>query len=371
VYYKEFFGSVLPPSRSCVAVGLPDCHVMLDVLLFKNSGGFMRSNGNNSYKRNVLHVQGISNWAPVCVGPYSQANTLYSGLTFLAGQIGLIPYNMTLPKTWKKQLIQAWRNVASVIDALENHTINDVALGILIYLHPCVDDWDYVREISLDALEKNAGIVPGYVDEMPYKSSGRGKIDMFMICIPEMPLGALVEIEVISCTKKAIRALELKYFNTVTSCCEDDDVTSSSLWDCDLKCNMVTTPNIKYDVSIEVSCRYLERSVSIVSIHALNNNDTISLDTACHTIFKTLSQTIQQIHLSLDDILHLRIYYIPTCINLEDLKQALYFKLGVFGITAALTFVPVLGLREGVGFGMQVIVCNLKHLDTDIWVRAR
>lgn len=37
--------------------------------------------------RRVLHVQSISEWAPSCIGPYSQA-TRHSGLALFAGQVG-------------------------------------------------------------------------------------------------------------------------------------------------------------------------------------------------------------------------------------------------------------------------------------------
>ena len=43
----------------------------------------------------VLHVQSISQWAPSCIGPYSQA-VLTEGLVFFAGQIGLHPPTMDL-----------------------------------------------------------------------------------------------------------------------------------------------------------------------------------------------------------------------------------------------------------------------------------
>lgn len=45
----------------------------------------------------MLHVQSISDWAPSCIGPYSQAVTLSPpGLALFAGQIGLDPGSMQL-----------------------------------------------------------------------------------------------------------------------------------------------------------------------------------------------------------------------------------------------------------------------------------
>ncbi|CAM9344216.1 unnamed protein product, partial [Choristocarpus tenellus] len=48
----------------------------------------------------VLHVRSLSSWAPVCIGPYSQANAIgpSGSLCLIAGQIGLDPASMMLPK---------------------------------------------------------------------------------------------------------------------------------------------------------------------------------------------------------------------------------------------------------------------------------
>ena len=33
----------------------------------------------------VLHVRSVSSWAPVCIGPYAQANVLHDSVIFVAG----------------------------------------------------------------------------------------------------------------------------------------------------------------------------------------------------------------------------------------------------------------------------------------------
>jgi hypothetical protein len=42
----------------------------------------------------VLHVRSISDWAPLCIGPYAQANVLANSLIYVAGQIPLNPSSM-------------------------------------------------------------------------------------------------------------------------------------------------------------------------------------------------------------------------------------------------------------------------------------
>ena len=47
-------------------------------------------------KRKTVYIRSISEWAPVCIGPYSQANLLYECLIFVSGQIPLIPGSMAV-----------------------------------------------------------------------------------------------------------------------------------------------------------------------------------------------------------------------------------------------------------------------------------
>eukprot|EP00957_Ditylum_brightwellii_P162321 12359580-Ditylum_brightwellii.AAC.1 len=143
--------------------------------------------------RSTLHVQSISHWAPVCVGPYSQANVIRGGIMCLAGQIGLEPNSMKLisssasegeEKQWMEELKQSWKNAARVLDALceDNSsggagTLND-CLGGLIYITSKVlsekveegnNDtkslwWEKTEQICRDALKSNCGVQVGSVD---------------------------------------------------------------------------------------------------------------------------------------------------------------------------------------------------------------
>jgi len=66
--YSTMFGTS-PPSRACVGVCLPlGTRVRLDCVAFDDSAV-----KETPSKRQALHVQGISYWAPANIGPYSQA----------------------------------------------------------------------------------------------------------------------------------------------------------------------------------------------------------------------------------------------------------------------------------------------------------
>jgi diphthine-ammonia ligase len=73
--YGTFFGTS-PPARACVAVDLPSSvRIRLEVIACKDN------TLESSSKRQALHVQGLSYWAPANIGPYSQAVRV-GGLNF-------------------------------------------------------------------------------------------------------------------------------------------------------------------------------------------------------------------------------------------------------------------------------------------------
>jgi len=92
-----------PPSRACVAVHLPPgVLVAADAVFYRGSH---RGIGlDRSTQRTCLHVRSMSEWAPLCIGPYAQANALpcvsrepdRGALVFVAGQIPLDPATMTV-----------------------------------------------------------------------------------------------------------------------------------------------------------------------------------------------------------------------------------------------------------------------------------
>ena len=45
--------------------------------------------GVNDVLFQVLHVKSMSEWAPMCIGPYSQANMLGNSVVFVAGEMDI------------------------------------------------------------------------------------------------------------------------------------------------------------------------------------------------------------------------------------------------------------------------------------------
>jgi diphthine-ammonia ligase len=111
--YAQYFSNVNPPARATIAVGdgMPkDVHAMLSVVVDKDEK-FQNGEMSRPVRRQGLHVQGRSYWAPANIGPYSQAisvrlpprtesneNDTQSGgeVVYVAGQIPLTPSSMDI-----------------------------------------------------------------------------------------------------------------------------------------------------------------------------------------------------------------------------------------------------------------------------------
>ncbi|KAL0067559.1 hypothetical protein AAF712_005274 [Marasmius tenuissimus] len=115
--YSSFFGTS-PPARACVAVDLPaGVRVRLDCIAIEESSG----TGEPEIRRQSLHVQSQSYWAPANIGPYSQAIVAGERI-FISGQIGLVPSSVALPdpRSLALEMALSTQHVSRVVDVLKN-----------------------------------------------------------------------------------------------------------------------------------------------------------------------------------------------------------------------------------------------------------
>jgi len=135
--YCQFFG-YNPPSRACVQICsyLPHrARCMADCMGYVNSGAAIGDNRVH-VPRDVLHVQSISEWAPTCIGPYSQANVI-SGLHLQAAQIGLDPASMVLVSGGVlSETIQALQNTSAVLKCLQSSPKNVIFCMVWVNTNP-------------------------------------------------------------------------------------------------------------------------------------------------------------------------------------------------------------------------------------------
>ena len=414
--YSHFFGKTLPPSRSCVSVGenvLPGKRsIMMDICVQNHSGNYMRqkSNVEQNPLRNVLHVQGLSHWAPICVGPYSQANTIRGCMIMLAGQIGLLPSTMTLPSPdWEIQLNQCWKNTASVLDSFQNE-LND-CLGVLIYLSNdivCKDHlWKKAHDITNDALQTNGGIVPGFVDERKkfvdyggyedeetYHELEKDKImhiemhnvPVTIVLISQMPKKSLAEIEIVCGTKKAISNIGIQTLSLEPIIIQQSSTipygNARVMWNCGYENTKTNANQIVSDIQISANVRYIPRCCAMAWISAgqltQSSSQLYDLENVISEMMYQIIACAEVAGMNKDHVLHIRFYYVARkekkCDDGIELRKILNAEIrswfgnrGQKQNVPAFSVIPVHDLESGL-FAAQVMINDLIHAETEMWI---
>lgn len=172
--YARYFHAANPPTRVCVECPLPrGLHVIVEAVAFrppKDVGTLLLMD-----PRHTMHVQGISHWAPANIGPYSQS-TRVGEITYVSGQIGLVPGSMRLVEGGIKAQCQlALRHVARVAKAMnaQGGQLRDVVQGCCFVTHP-----NYISEARRQWERRTANAIVDY------------------IVLPALPRGAAVEWQV-------------------------------------------------------------------------------------------------------------------------------------------------------------------------------
>eukprot|EP00977_Amphora_coffeiformis_P028743 scaffold36845_cov168-Amphora_coffeaeformis.AAC.1 len=448
-YYRECFGVLLPPSRSCVALGdLPkNRRVMLDCWVLAGSGEYMRRQGTESNQkitkspyakaalantsiryRSVLHVQSLSHWAPVCVGPYSQTNTLLGALHFLAGSIGLWPASMILKDSWDLQLEQSWKNLAQILDALDQSSLGEHVLSGMVYVSDKVYDNDMeetatrIRKISQKMMSSNAGVVPGLIDDivaaggqhggyedeetrMAMESSdgfGEEKCNLcplLLVAIPAMPVGAQVEVELVTATHAAASCMPVTDFRGRLEMGSKSGAAmktnSRAFWDAGYDFDGWPGKSmVADDMEIIWSFRTLGvAGAGLATIVAASDRDLTSagldVDLVLSKMIEGLSSGIANTARSItfDYIFQIRVYYVSIekqenktiVIDIaSQIECALNAALPKH-IYPAITIIPVHGieyldLEETTTLGSVVLALQATFLDpislqTELWIR--
>ncbi len=145
----------------------------------------------------VLHVQSISEWAPACIGPYSQAYTV-DKIVYLAGQIGLDPPTMQLPVDPLQQASLAFSNTNQVLKAMNSDFSN------LLYGTIYVTDITY-QEAVVELLKK-------YIPSIEVQSR------VCWVQCASLPRGADVELQVVAVVQNTEEAPQSHHEGTTSSC---------------------------------------------------------------------------------------------------------------------------------------------------------
>ena len=206
--YLESFG-YNPPSRACVQVSrLPGgARCMADCMVYVGSGSNV-GDSRCAMPRDVLHVQSISEWAPTCIGPYSQANML-GGMHFQAGQIGLNPATMTLVRPNKTHApvgaVACFESSALYAEALQSFKNCEAVLR-------CCRT-EPARVASCVVFVNVSHAVPGAIDRLReltaawLRATERPDNIISFILVPNLPRGAAIEVLVTAVETHVAKAI--------------------------------------------------------------------------------------------------------------------------------------------------------------------
>jgi|GEM_PF-248512 len=149
--YSDYFSHIKSPSRACVEI--ESSTIMISACAAKG-------------EREVLHVRSYSTWAPLCIGPYSQSNTV-ADTRFVAGQIALDPVNMKMKylDDAGEQLKLAFRHCKAILFDAE-------IIAMVVYV-----------TVPLDSIEEILALE-----------------SYLVVQVPRLPRDALVEVQVLGST---------------------------------------------------------------------------------------------------------------------------------------------------------------------------
>ncbi|KAI7907376.1 uncharacterized protein BX663DRAFT_495703 [Cokeromyces recurvatus] len=321
--YKKFF-DINPAPRALVAAHLKGpARLQIDLIAIKTL---------DNIKRDTMHVQGISYWAPANIGPYSQS-VMTQGHAFIAGQIGLVPNKLNLPSpgSFAEEAALSLRNLENIVSVLDLNLKKDTAVCCC-----------YVSNPSYLPLAQAAW--------KAYINSDNQIPPTLYIAVPSLPKGAMIEWQVI---------LNAPLPNLI----EDDDDTSDEEEEKIIK----RLDSLKFgegslDINIipNVFSRILPKK-NFTTIALQSSDSATDFEEIILHIIETIEESLNQCEKKWKQILSLRVFYCDklditnqTCRNLlqlEILKRSEYLPV--------ITCIPVNALGPD---GNSIMACTLHVL---------
>lgn len=255
--YKEYFG-LNPPARVCVQTHLPK-NVALQIDCY----------GCQNKDRRVMHVQGLSHWAPANIGPYSQAVKIH-GKIFVAGQIAMIPANLKIiAGGFRVESRLSLRHVCRILSAMDKGCdITDVLLAVCYVTSS--DDIDIAKE------EWDKTVNQYKKEEFVVDSSYSSTAFVGYVVIPRLPKNAKIEWQVYAKTKQPNCLEEVERFihNNFSCClrckvtCNDDDSDTSFIFTlCGTVAINSDQPTIDVGDAVKVFCTCYHRMIEKLKLH--------------------------------------------------------------------------------------------------------
>jgi len=418
--YCKWFGRN-PPSRSCVAVILPDgVSMAADAVFYRDSYRHMNEKAAKEH-RSVLHVQSISEWAPVCIGPYAQANTLEGSLIYVAGQIPLDPASMQIIVAKENivmkaslLLCQLWlslRHALRVLSSLDKRDSIPRVLCCTVYVNMKAGPGEAAVELSQEfqlrvrevvnkmlraAYSGSKSVQSGEEDDDQQQEEWNDAEDapqpincpVLVVGVSGIPRGALVEVEVQALRGPAaemVQTVEItnhqpqKQEEAVSSFKNHsfiEEVLNWPLWAAagervtnnSTVSVMTSPPSMKYHITSSRILRCLTVGVCVLERTAeqpYTDSDVVDSITNC------LLQEISQSQLRVEFLLTLRVY-IDDSISFEVqnmIRHRIVVRLGCLeSFPIVMLTVPSIG--DSFLIAVHFTAIDLPQLKTEIWIRT-
>lgn len=213
--YSNFFSikryGPLPPARACVGSSFlgKGCFLQLSVMLDVSCPNPVEGPFTGQIKKNGLHVQGRSYWAPCNIGPYSQAIWLSDDpnkVSCISGQIALEPSSM--------DMIATESDLQSVTSLRHFDTIKTTIDAKRQLFMTCF----VVHDSTISSVKRTWAL---YCQDMSYESDNWSDKQndssecLIILKVSQLPRGALCEWGGVTCKELSCETLGYDY--------DDDD----------------------------------------------------------------------------------------------------------------------------------------------------
>ncbi|KAI8880057.1 hypothetical protein K501DRAFT_325209 [Backusella circina FSU 941] len=303
--YKKFF-DINPSPRALVGANLTKANLQIDLIAIKES------------KRDTMHVQGISYWAPANIGPYSQS-VISLGHAFIAGQIGLIPNTLELPPTFADQAALSLRNLENIVNVLELSLMNESALWVCY-----VSDPTYLplAEIAWNVYTEQEEVRP----------------PILFVSVPALPKNAMVEWQVLLHAAKP--STSLAYEDDDDD--DDDEPLATKLSVAKINQGPI---DIKTEADIKTKCYLNDHFITIVS--QIRDDSTSKL-------IKSVTKALEESEKRWKDVLSMRVFYNISNLTENECRNMIIKELN--DELPAITCIPATAIGTT---GEDIIACTV------------
>jgi len=410
--YCKWFGRN-PPSRSCVACPLPiGVYVSADATFLESSHCTIQLG--RSSRRQVLHVRSVSDWAPVCIGPYAQANVLMDMYIYVSGQIPLNPATMTIwspdPSNIISNVIQqlalcirhSGRVLTSLNSSLKQVTLCTVYLDAEKLKSQGFTNWAIIQKFVKEILLKNcceaiynnedkalawSRAIDTYGNPDSEDESDESDKVLFapivLIGVKGIPRDALVEVEV-SATTNVLKEDDFESTSFIIiserrkASTNYDNILSWPIWKSEAKAKAKQTASTDYAIlKGQVSLLYLPRCVcsGVIEICFNDVNTTeysLNMIDVVHLIRDCLNKVIMTSSADMLFLKQFKVFY-PTNSMFEytELLSLLSSQLSMNEeFPLPLLIVPIVRLQEDIILSVSFSFINLLQMKSEAYING-